>query len=59
MVDIAELCVCLNVFQKCEKKLTILLVDEYDVVKHLLTTNTSITSGSFSGKIAKALIVEY
>ena len=54
-----KLCICLKAFQKISAILSIVFVDQYDDVKHLLPTNTDITSASLPGKIAEALFVEY
>ena len=58
-VDITEFCVCLKSFQKMSKVLSLVLIDEYENVKTLLPTNTTITSSSTMSEIAQAIFEVY
>ena len=58
-VDIAEFCICLKSFQKMSEIISIVFIDEYNTVKHLLPAGSTITETSEPAVIAEAIFKEY
>ena len=58
-VKIAEFCRCLKAFQAMSKIISIVFIDEYNTIKHLLPAGTNISEESHPGDIAEAIFNEY